>query len=654
MVCYRRRGHNEGDDPSMTQPLMYNLIEAKRSVRKLYTEALIGRGDITVEDAEAALRDYQQQLERVFVETKEAIKEAGAEADGRAAPAPTSRATPASSRRPRRRDDADATALGDQHRRSRPRCCSTSATRSPTSPEGFTVHPKLRQLLEKRAPAMTREGGIDWAMGELLAFGSLLIEGTPVRLAGQDSRRGTFVQRHAVLIDKVTGREWTPLLYLGEGQARFWVYDSLLSRVRRDGLRVRLLRRAARRPGAVGGAVRRLRQRRADDHRRVHLVVRAEVGPALLGRAAAAARLRGPGPGPLVRPHRAVPAAVRRGQHDGRLPVDPGVVLPPAAPSGLRPAAPPADRLHPEVDAAAARRRRPASRTSPRARSARSCPTPAQLDAARRDAGCCSPPARSSTTSRPSATKRGGHRDGDRAGRAAATRSRPPRSPRRSPCTPAPRSSWVQDEPAQPGRVAVHGAQPARGAGELGETRPLRVVVARRPRPPPPPARTRSTRSSRRTWSPRPSTADRRVGTTGGASVVAAHGRNLAPCTSPTAASRSSRPPRRGGGLLRLAGRAAAHVRRPQPRVRDPRRAARHLAGPARRRGRVTSETDEHRRPELADEFRPTSTPRSPPRAPATSAWSSSAPPWSPASATPRARAGSHASWAAPSTPTST
>ena len=71
MVCYRRRGHNEGDDPSMTQPLMYSLIEGKRSVRKLYTESLIGRGDITVEEAEAALHDYQQQLERVFAETRE-------------------------------------------------------------------------------------------------------------------------------------------------------------------------------------------------------------------------------------------------------------------------------------------------------------------------------------------------------------------------------------------------------------------------------------------------------------------------------------------------------------------------------------------------------------------------------------------------------
>ena len=95
-------------------------------------------------------------------------------------------------------------------------------------PDGFTVHPKLRQMLEKRA-ASVREGGIDWGTGELIAFGSMLIEGTPVRLAGQDSRRGTFVQRHAVLIDKQNAAEWTPLLYLGEGQGKFWVYDSLLS-----------------------------------------------------------------------------------------------------------------------------------------------------------------------------------------------------------------------------------------------------------------------------------------------------------------------------------------------------------------------------------------------------------------------------------------
>ncbi|MGW5241446.1 multifunctional oxoglutarate decarboxylase/oxoglutarate dehydrogenase thiamine pyrophosphate-binding subunit/dihydrolipoyllysine-residue succinyltransferase subunit [Monashia sp. NPDC004114] len=229
MVCYRRRGHNEGDDPSMTQPLMYNLIEAKRSVRKLYTESLIGRGDISVEDAEAALRDYQQQLERVFVETREAKK---------AAAAPVATTYDHESDAPDNAGLERPTAQVQDDKA--PATRSATQTGVPASelvhigdtfaspPEGFTIHPKLKQLMDRRAQ-MVREGGIDWPMAELLAFGTLLKEGTPVRLAGQDSRRGTFVQRHAVLIDKNNAEEWTPLLYLGEGQARFWVYDSLLS-----------------------------------------------------------------------------------------------------------------------------------------------------------------------------------------------------------------------------------------------------------------------------------------------------------------------------------------------------------------------------------------------------------------------------------------
>ncbi|MBU4214928.1 MAG: multifunctional oxoglutarate decarboxylase/oxoglutarate dehydrogenase thiamine pyrophosphate-binding subunit/dihydrolipoyllysine-residue succinyltransferase subunit, partial [Actinobacteria bacterium] len=95
-------------------------------------------------------------------------------------------------------------------------------------PAGFTVHPKLAALLTKREQ-MSREGHIDWAFGELLAFGSLLIEGTPIRLAGQDSRRGTFVSRHAVFHDRETGAEWTPLSYLAANQGKFGVYDSSLS-----------------------------------------------------------------------------------------------------------------------------------------------------------------------------------------------------------------------------------------------------------------------------------------------------------------------------------------------------------------------------------------------------------------------------------------
>ncbi|GAA3611320.1 multifunctional oxoglutarate decarboxylase/oxoglutarate dehydrogenase thiamine pyrophosphate-binding subunit/dihydrolipoyllysine-residue succinyltransferase subunit [Marihabitans asiaticum] len=226
LVCYRRRGHNEGDDPSMTQPLMYNLIENKRSVRKLYTESLVGRGDINEDEASEALKDYQSQLERVFVETKEALKEGSAqhEDDPRSA---TEVDDNAGLERP-------AAQQGDAPRRSDVETAVEEQVLHQIGdvfndpPAGFTVHQKLRQAMAKRAQSV-REGGIDWATGELLAFGSLLKEGTPIRLTGQDTRRGTFVQRHSVLIDKETAEEWTPLNYLGGDQARFWVYDSLLS-----------------------------------------------------------------------------------------------------------------------------------------------------------------------------------------------------------------------------------------------------------------------------------------------------------------------------------------------------------------------------------------------------------------------------------------
>jgi 2-oxoglutarate dehydrogenase E1 component len=211
LVCYRRRGHNEGDDPSMTQPLMYSLIAAKRSVRKLYTESLIGRGDITVEEAEQALRDYQQQLERVFVETREAV---------RSAPGGDDLEQPAEQLEKRSNGSPETAVSAEVIKR--------IGDAFTALPDGFTVHPKLMPLLERRA-GMASQGGIDWAMGELFAFGSLLLEGVPVRLAGQDSRRGTFVQRHAVLTDRDTGEEWTPLAHLDGDQGRFWAYDSLLS-----------------------------------------------------------------------------------------------------------------------------------------------------------------------------------------------------------------------------------------------------------------------------------------------------------------------------------------------------------------------------------------------------------------------------------------
>jgi 2-oxoglutarate dehydrogenase E1 component len=223
LVCYRRRGHNEGDDPSMTQPLMYNLIEAKRSVRTLYTEALVGRGDITQDEFEAAQRDFQARLERAFAETHEAqtgsIPIVTADAhpvhDLERPGSQQGEAGQAGAVKPGIPPVSEALIqlIGDAHA---------------NPPAGFTVHSKLQALLNKRVE-MSRSGGIDWAMGELFALGSLLTEGTPVRMVGQDTRRGTFVQRHAVLHDRENGQEWLPLANLTENQAKLWIYDSLLS-----------------------------------------------------------------------------------------------------------------------------------------------------------------------------------------------------------------------------------------------------------------------------------------------------------------------------------------------------------------------------------------------------------------------------------------
>lgn len=212
LICYRRRGHNEGDDPSMTQPLMYNLIEAKRSVRTLYLESLVGRGDITQDEFEAANSDFQAKLENAFVEVHAAMA-APIELIPRRIGIGTTASDAPEITRPTAVSKEIVELIGDAHA---------------NTPAGFAVHPKLQQLLSKRLE-MSREGGIDWGFGELISLGSLLLEGVPVRLAGQDSRRGTFVQRHAVFHDRVNGQEWMPLRNLSEDQAKFWIYDSLLS-----------------------------------------------------------------------------------------------------------------------------------------------------------------------------------------------------------------------------------------------------------------------------------------------------------------------------------------------------------------------------------------------------------------------------------------
>ena len=350
MVCYRRRGHNETDNPSFTQPLMYDIIDKKRSVRKLYTEALIGRGDITLEEAEEALRDFQEQLERVFVETRDATGQA------RRAPDMT----------PPVMQPVDTAITVETMKRIGDAFVSL--------PDGFEVHPRLKPQLDRRG-AMADRGphrlGVRRAAGVRLdrarrGAGAAGRPGQPARhvlAAALGAHRPQHRRRaHAA---EIPGRGPGPVLGV----------RLAAERVRRGRLRVRLLRREPGRAGVLGGAVRRLRRRRADDHRRVHLLRRGQVGPAVPGHAAAAARLRGPGAGPLLGPGRAVPAAVRRGQHDGGELHDPGELLPPAAPAGAG-RHPAAGRVHPEVAAAAAggdldgggvhRRRVPAGARRPR------------------------------------------------------------------------------------------------------------------------------------------------------------------------------------------------------------------------------------------------------------------------------------------------
>ena len=236
LICYRRRGHNEGDDPSMTQPLMYRLIDSLDSTRGVYTSALVGRGDITPQEAQEIAKSYQDELERVFTEARIQVT-GGTGSDG------ADEATDTSAQ-----DLSDPTKVGvplssleiphSQRAGTGMMLGWTSAVPRDVVerigdaqvawPESFTVHPKLQAMLSKRREA-TRQGGIDWGLGELIALGSLLMEGVPIRLAGEDARRATFAQRHAVLHDHTSGQEWTPLSFLTPDQAPLEIYDSLLS-----------------------------------------------------------------------------------------------------------------------------------------------------------------------------------------------------------------------------------------------------------------------------------------------------------------------------------------------------------------------------------------------------------------------------------------
>ncbi|HEY3203355.1 MAG TPA: multifunctional oxoglutarate decarboxylase/oxoglutarate dehydrogenase thiamine pyrophosphate-binding subunit/dihydrolipoyllysine-residue succinyltransferase subunit [Thermoanaerobaculia bacterium] len=210
LIGFRRHGHNEGDEPTYTQPVMYRAIEAHPGVRTLYARRLIREGVLT--EPEAAEMEARQLA--VYEEALSAAKEAGRRAGGSEPPVP--------------RGDGEVVEIETGVSRE---VVSRIGRVLTTVPAGFRINPKMVQQLARRAKMAEGALPLDWGTAEALAFGSLLLEGTPIRISGQDSSRGTFSQRHAVFYDTATGETWTPLATLDPKQGPFESCDSPLSEV---------------------------------------------------------------------------------------------------------------------------------------------------------------------------------------------------------------------------------------------------------------------------------------------------------------------------------------------------------------------------------------------------------------------------------------
>lgn len=229
LVCYRRRGHNEGDDPSMTQPVMYGLIDSLPSTLEVYTSNLVGRGDITKKEARDVKQKFEDELGKILEETR----------SRGGMPTEEERVTSASEVKARLQERYGLEVPGSQQPGAGMMIGWTSAVNGEelerigeaynAFPPDFEPHKKLRQLSKQRLAMSRGEIPINWGFAELLAWGTMLMDGTPVRVTGQDTRRATFVQRHAVLHDQEDGKEFTPLDFLTEDQAGFAIYDSPLS-----------------------------------------------------------------------------------------------------------------------------------------------------------------------------------------------------------------------------------------------------------------------------------------------------------------------------------------------------------------------------------------------------------------------------------------
>ncbi len=213
LVCYRRHGHNEGDEPSFTQPALYEKIRRRESVRKLYTDHLLALHVLRPEDVRRIEDDLSGQLRIALerIDTKPPESDVTAQPSGSWVGHSWVRGN----------EDPETGVPIER--------LAQIAERIGSLPSHWNPHPKLLPLLERRRKVVAEDLPIDWGMAEALAFGSLLLEGTAVRLSGQDSVRGTFSHRHASFVDQKTGEEYMPLAHLSETQANFEAYDSLLS-----------------------------------------------------------------------------------------------------------------------------------------------------------------------------------------------------------------------------------------------------------------------------------------------------------------------------------------------------------------------------------------------------------------------------------------
>ena len=212
MFCYRRFGHNEGDDPTMTQPRMYAVIKDHPSTRELYSQRLIGEGVATQAEVDGWIGEFDQFLDSEFESGKTYKANKADWLDGKWAGLTL----------PKGEDNRSNTGVSVARLQ--------ELGRKITSyPEGFNIHKTVKRMIDGRRAAIDSGEGIDWALGEHLAFATLLDEGTPVRLSGQDSVRGTFTQRHSDLIDQVTEEHYTPLNNIKPGQPPYEVIDSALS-----------------------------------------------------------------------------------------------------------------------------------------------------------------------------------------------------------------------------------------------------------------------------------------------------------------------------------------------------------------------------------------------------------------------------------------